>query len=320
MFRKRSPLSKLWLKFTDRAAYKAYKWDLKNFEKDNFYDSYAGSGRLSTLPQIVAAGEANQGELNVSHSGNAGDVIYSLTALKKIHEMTGLKINIFLNLNQPLNMVGFRSHPLGNVMLNEKMAEMLRPLLTAQSYIHGFGVLTDQKIHVNLDFFRSGAFNLINSNSARWSGYQTGVSPDLWKKWLDVTPDLRYRDKIVITRTERYRNTSIDYSFLNRYDNVICVGVESEYHDIKKVLPRIEWVKVDDFYQLASIMAGCKFFIGNQSFPFSVAEALKIPRILEVYYHITNVIPEGENAHDFFFQSHFEWLVEHLNGQSVLKS
>jgi hypothetical protein len=32
---------------------------------------------------------------------------------------------------------------------------------------------------------------------------------------------------------------------------------------------------------------------------------------------VINVVPEGENGHDFFLQDHFEWLVKSLNGDDV---
>jgi hypothetical protein len=40
---------------------------------------------------------------------------------------------------------------------------------------------------------------------------------------------------------------------------------------------------------------------------------LKVPRILEISFEVINVIPEGENGYDFFFQEHFESLVELLD-------
>ena len=49
-----------------------------------------------------------------------------------------------------------------------------------------------------------------------------------------------------------------------------------------------------------------KFFIGNQSIAFPMAEALKVPRLLEAEPLFPVVQPVGKNAYDFYFQSHFE--------------
>ena len=188
---------------------------------------------------------------------------------------------------------------------------MLIPLINSQSYINDCEIYTDEVIDIDLDYFRAGIIPT-NGNIARWCSYITGVSPDLWKKWLDIEPDTAFAESIVIARSGRYRNKAIDYSFLNNYGKLVFIGIESEYVAIKKYLPNIEWIELNDFLQMAQIIAGCRFFIGNQSFPYSVAEALKVRRILEVSYEVINVFPEGENSADFFFQDHFEWLVNNF--------
>ena len=94
---------------------------------------------------------------------------------------------------------------------------------------------------------------------------------------------------------------------------MLFIGIESEYEDMKKSIPELKWHKTNTFLELTQAIAGCKLFIGNQSFPYSLAEGLKCPRILEGYYHVPHVIPEGKNAYDFYFQSHLESLVSRLN-------
>jgi hypothetical protein len=124
---------------------------------------------------------------------------------------------------------------------------------------------------------------------------------------------LAFKDQIILARSERYRNSTISYSFLDGLENVLFIGVKSEYEDMKKEIPNLKWFQTENFLEIAQMIAGCKFFIGNQSFPYSIAEGLKAPRILEAYYHVPHVIPEGENAHDFYYQNHFESLVRQLN-------
>ena len=47
-------------------------------------------------------------------------------------------------------------------------------------------------------------------------------------------------------------------------------------------------------------------FIGNLSFGYALAEALKVPRLLESGPNFPLVYPNGKNGYDFYFQSHFE--------------
>ncbi|MVN21292.1 hypothetical protein [Mucilaginibacter arboris] len=312
MFKKRSLVSKLWLKYKDRNLYKQYKWEQSNYTEQEVLNFFTGSDRLDTQEKIIAVAKEDK-QLNIIHSGNAGDIIYALPTIKKIFELTGVPINFYLRLNQPLIMSGYNSHPMGNVRLNQSMAAMLYPILNLQNYLHKCETYQNQKIHIDLDFFRSKIISQTNSNLARWYSYVTGITPELWKSWLNTESDFSYADKIILARSERYCNSTIDYSFLKNYNNVLFVGVKSEYETMKKIVPNLQWIQVKDFLELTRIIAGCKFFIGNQSFPYSIAEGLKVPRILEAYYHISNVIPEGKNAYDFYFQNHFESLVNQLS-------
>jgi len=311
MFKKLNIFQKLWLKHTNRPLYKDYKWELANYTQQEFNSFITGTNRLTSLEKIRSFAKAH-GFINICHSGNAGDIIYALPTLKQIHLQTGAPVNLFLRLGKPLILSGYKSHPMGNVKLNQKMAEMLIPLIKSQQYINSCQVHGSEPIHIDLDYFHSGNIPLKKGNIARWCSYLTGVSPELWKPWLTVSPDVSYANSIVIARSERYRNHAIDYSFLKNYSNVVFLGVESEYNDIRKAVPNVRWVKINDFTEMAGIIAGARCFIGNQSFPFSLAEAMKVPRVLETSFDIINVVPEGEDGYDFFFQDHLESIVTRL--------
>ncbi|GGH23675.1 hypothetical protein [Mucilaginibacter phyllosphaerae] len=315
MFKKKNLLSKLWLKFTDKPAYKKYKWEMINYRQTQFTDHLIGDNKLNNVNKILDAAKANK-SLNLIHSGNAGDIIYALATIKKIGEITNVPVNLCLKIGRPNHSPFYSSHPVGNVMLNQGMVNNLIPLIQSQPYINNCEVYTDQPIHIDLDYFRSGTVPL-NGNIARWYSYITGVSPVLWKPWLTIDADKSYADTIVMARSGRYQNRAIDYSFLNAYPKVVFIGIESEYKDLLPVIPNLQWKPVTDFLELAQVVAGCRLFIGNQSFPFSVAEALKVPRILEVSYEIINVVPEGEGSHDFFYQEHLEYLVKELTNEAI---
>jgi hypothetical protein len=310
MFKKRNILSKLWLKTTNRFAYKEYKWDLQNYKNLQFTSHLTGSGKLNTIQKIKATA-LKAGCLNILHSGNAGDIIYALATIKRISEVTSVPVNMYLRLNRPNNLPNYNSHPVGNVMLNNKMASLLIPLINAQPYINSCQVFADEEIHIDMDYFRAGILPM-QGNIARWVGYITGVNAELWKPWLTVEPNHQYDNSVIIARSGRYQNTSINYRYLQKFRSLYFMGIESEYQDMKQYLPNIEWLPVQDFLQMARIIAGCKFFIGNQSFPFSIAEGLKARRMLELSLEIINVVPEGQYAHDFLFQDHFESLVDQL--------
>ena len=64
-------------------------------------------------------------------------------------------------------------------------------------------------------------------------------------------------------------------------------------------MPDLRFKPVTDFLEMAIIVNSCKLFIGNQSFPFALAEAMKVKRLLEVYYKAPNVGVQGKNGSEF---------------------
>ena len=113
-------------------------------------------------------------------------------------------------------------------------------------------------------------------------------------------------------RSLRRQNQFIDYSFLKSYKNIIFIGLENEFNDLKKKISNLEYYNSKDFLELSAIIKNAKLFIGNLSFGYALAEGLKVPRLLESGPNFPFVYPNGENAYDFYFQEHFENLVKRL--------
>ena len=310
---KPNPVKKLWLKLTNKEKYKQYKRYGSHHKLTSRLSRFVDAG-YDTTPAELTEKARSYNEVNVLHSGNAGDIIYSLPLIQKLHEILNKPVNLIFKINEPLEIGNGYEHPLGAVMLNVKMVEGLMPLLIAQPYINNVAIFEKQEILLDLTLFRKAGFALDKGNIARWSFFTTGITPNLGTAWLQVKPDKSFANTIILARSSRYNNHLIDYSFLSKYEKVIFVGVKSEFEEMKKAIPDLQWHQVKDFLEMAEIIAGCKLFIGNQSFPYAIAEALKVKRLLEVFYQIPNVLPEGENGFDFCFQKHLEWLTATLAG------
>ncbi len=289
-FKKLNPIQKFLLKKSDRKKYQEYKI-LK---------------LIHEAPPINFVMPEKE-DVYLKHSGNSGDVIYALPSIYEI--ASGKKAHVRLCINVPHGLGKDVFHPLGSVMLNEKMAGMLKPLLMYQPEIASCEILTDEKIDADLDLIR--AYPLLKGlgNIARWYFYIFGIQTDLSKPWLQAPKDARYKDTIVIARSHRYRNPEIDFGFLQEYGKLLFVGIKEEYEDMKKMIPHLEHKPVKDFLELATIINSCRLFIGNQSFPFSIAEGLKVKRVLEACYYCPNVNVEGPNGYDFCYQQPFEKTV-----------
>ncbi|WP_407429638.1 hypothetical protein [Arcticibacter sp.] len=310
VFVKKGPIEKLYLKLSNYNAYRQYKQELRSYELKN---QKKNNSRRPVKNIHVVKSLKEKAELRVLHSGHAGDIIYALPTLKKIAELKTARINVYLKVGQAAALPShYHTHPQGMFLLNDNMANNLIPLIQDQPYIQHCSVYNNEEIDIDLDAFRDGIFNVSSGSIPKWYGYVTGVNPDLWKKWIFVEQDNVAKDSIIISRSARYLNQNIDFSFLDKYDRIKFIGLQSEYDTISKAIKKVEWIQIKDFAEMASIICGCRLFIGNQSLPYALAEALKVPRILEVFPDAPNVVPEGPNGYDYYLQEHLELLVDRL--------
>jgi hypothetical protein len=294
-------IKRIFVKYTDKQAYAVYK--------QNRRDQYL----LDRIRQVNSepVDLVYKSDYSFKHSGNCGDLIYSLPAMLALADQThDSRIHLYLRTNQKAPYLGTAKHPLGNVTLNEEMARMIKPLLLSQNKITTCELYADQDIDFDLDKIREYPFHYDRGNIARWYFLIFPVSYDLSSPWLFVEPSSITGNSIVIARSSRYRMPYIDYSFLRKYPNVCFVGLAEEYLEMKQQIPSLRFLETCNFYELATLISGSRLFIGNQSFPFSIAEALKVNRLLEVCYKIPNVIVSGRNGFDFCFQKQFEYLVK----------
>jgi len=295
-----SKLRRILLKLRDRERYYELKDDAKRFKFVEQFEAF----KLPEMP-VIAAGQ----RASFKHSGNAGDIIYALPSLRMLAGEQGAKLSLALNV--PMRDRKLK-HPLGGVQLNQKMYDMLTPLLSRQDYIKELAVYDGTPVDYDLDVFRDAPFRMDRLGICRWYFYLFGIACDLSKPWLKVEPDPAYKDRIVVARSKRYRNLTFSYKFLQQYGAPVFVGLADEYEDFRSQVPQAEWVEVNDFHQLARIIAGSRLFIGNQSFPYSIAEGLKVPRVLELDPGMPNVVPAGEHGYDVLYQRRFESVVERL--------
>lgn len=151
----------------------------------------------------------------------------------------------------------------------------LLPLLLSQPFISS-AVVTPKKRGTDLDAIRTSGLNLSFGHIPNYYLQTFGVEADLSQPWLSVTPDERFRDAIIVQRTQRYRNEKIELTPLRRH-LVIFLGTWEEYQATKIG----EFAEFKDCLAIARAIAGCRLFVGNKSLGNAIAEALKVPRILE---------------------------------------
>lgn len=254
--------------------------------------------------------------ITFKHSGNAGDIVYSLWSIYRACYDNNETAIIYLNLNQPANYAPGFIHPLGNVMLNEQIAAMLKPFLLRFNFVEAVLIYKNQKIDYDLDKFRSIGLNLGAGDIKRWYGY---AYPELMPFMYSIDHEYRHTDKqdepngLIWGRTQRYQNGQIDFSILNKTNELrYFIGVDAEFEQASRVVNGLIRSKIKDFEQAAILIETCKLFIGNQSVLFAIAEAIEAPRALEVYFGCPNVIP-SYGAYELFNQQGLEYALKQNN-------
>lgn len=252
-------------------------------------------------------------------SSPSGDLISVLAGIKQMCNSSDAKATIYQRLNMEGISYDGAIHPYEKdnvpVCFNEYTYEMMKPLLESQSYINSFEVYNGEKVDIDIDLIRLERFtNQPKGSLNRWPFYVfPEMTTDLSKPWLEI--ESNPNQHIIINFTRRHRNNFITYYFLNKYKNrILFVGLEQEYKWFcNQWNLDISYLPVKNFYELAQYINGCSFFAGCQSFCYQLAEALKVPRVLELFPLLPNVIPTGGEAYDFYHQEAVEFYFDKLN-------
>lgn len=208
----------------------------------------------------------------------------------------------------------------GGITLLQEDLNRIKPLLMALDYIEDVRPYNNEKVAVNLDEImmnpRAKEINIPYGDLPRWYSLTwPDMASDLSKPWieLDDRVHLVNQDKIIVSRSARSHNPNISYKFLEQYaDRILFIGHEDEHRSFCNYFP-VTHYKVNDFLEMAFLIKSAKFFVGNQSFPFALAEAMKVPRVLEIYSPLPHINPAGENAFSYYYQGAFEYYVTKLD-------
>ena len=300
-------IQKYYYKLFNNKKYKKLK-DQSKIEKsveifENEYKSYLYGIRNKIK---------NNKKISFLHSGHLGDLVYALAVVQELSKDHECHFYIQSNKKIP---VEYYKHPAGSVYIDDRMLNLFLPLMKKQKFINKVEKYNGQEIDVNFDIFRTLPVN-IHFNSPRWYFHITGVQVELAIPYLDVMPHDVIKNKIVIHRTFRHRNQFINYKFLQDYRDLVFVGTKDEYEDLKKDIKNLEIYDCKDYLDMARVIKSCKFFIGNQSVAYPIAEALKVPRILEAEPNFPVVQPIGKNSFDFYYQPDFEKWCQYRNNKN----
>lgn len=102
--------------------------------------------------------------------------------------------------------------------------------------------------------------------------------------WISV-PEVRRESAVVFSRSTRYHNPLFPWTqIVSKYgkDAVFC-GLPEEHQEFARRFGPVPFLPTHNFMELAKVIGGCDLFVGNQSCPHMIAEAMKKNVILECW-------------------------------------
>ena len=229
------------------------------------------------------------------HSGTLGDLIYSLSIVKKMAQRDVLFKVAIGNIENCVAQYGYRPDevaPEHRGRFTEQDFEWLLPLLRRQPYIETVGRWYPGELEadVDLDRFRGTLFRGFEGNYVQ--AYHLAFNlpfkmSDYDTPWLEADP---VKTKpIVVSRTSRYRDLQAGDAYWQSIvadadlaNNGIFVGTAAEHRDFETTMGiTIPYHPVNDFLELANIVAGAELVMANQNFVYSLAMGLGKDTVLE---------------------------------------
>lgn len=232
------------------------------------------------------------------HSGDLGDIIYSLPVLKTLG---GGVLFLSPDCRHP-----YPRAP--RVSLNHPLANLLTPFLEMQPYVwqskftSDLPHSTDVDLNAFRDYYRDHKPNEVKSLfRMHLDTYGLDFPED--QPWLSVDAVTRVPGRpIVVNRTPRYRNLHFPWlGLIRRYgEKMVFVGLEGEAEEFHRLAAaagcKIPWLKTPDLASLARVIDGAAVFIGNQSTPMALALGLGKNVIQECWQGNANCLFKRSNA------------------------
>jgi hypothetical protein len=220
--------------------------------------------------------------INYVVGGRMGDFFQVMYVVQQNFKQTGNAGNVYITNDLTYGGDAF-TKPL-EVLYNE-----LLPIMNQQEYINKFEILNNQITrYVNLNNWRLPQnlkpenfpwINLFNNVYLKECVNKLTYQP--WIKYSGV--DLRFDNKVVIHRAHyRITENKINWEQLIRDNDCVFVGfdtIQYEKFPYKHMLP---FHKMETISEFCSILNGCKFYVGNQTGPLSIAHAMDTPRLAEL--------------------------------------
>lgn len=203
-----------------------------------------------------------------SHTGDIGDIIYSLALAK----YTGCDHYILCQTRGPQRN-----------MINQAAFDFIAPLLKNQSYI------SNTIFHKDLyptkgNEFRKWLrwFNIAESHFYAFGHAKEDTLNFIRRNtWIEAEP--KKIKRILVSKTGRYVNNNLNFDLLKDFhkDDLGFIGTEREYLDFQDYSKiKLDHVKIGSMLEMAEVIAGAELMVCNPSSPCAVSQSAGTPTII----------------------------------------
>lgn len=253
--------SEFGIRFASLDAATSFGAELEPYGKEFGFHSF-----ITPLPDGVNR------PLVFNHSGDFGDIIYSLAGIKAVG-------------GGVLILTPGHKYPTRQ-LLDEKQFANIAPLLRIQDYVFQTVWYGAKPAHTDYDLnaFREKYQRDESLFSQFLRVCRTDFPQD--KPWLAVDLPVMIAERdIVVSRSLRYRNLLFPWQKLvNKYKaRMIFVGTEMEHADFIRRFGYIPHYKTQTLLDVARVIQGAAFMIGNQSCPMAIALGLGVNVVQETW-------------------------------------
>ena len=224
-----------------------------------------------------------------SHSGNMGDLLYSLYMVTELSEHLGMPAWLHLQTNVHFD-YSYQTHPNGDVGFTQANVEFMRPLLETIPLIRkitfGDEIPPHDGVAVDLSMFRRISIDLLAGNLPRYyyNLVNLHLPQDLSRQLISVEPDYSLRDRIVLVHSTRYCNALLKLDGLAKYrDRLVFMGLKAEHEAFCSKWFDVEYRGISNALEFARLLRGSGGIISNQNGLYAIAELMKVPRVILSY-------------------------------------
>ncbi len=246
-------------------------------------------------------------KLRFRHSGDLGDLIYALAPLR-----ARTSSELYLSCEHQAHMRALqaegypsRAFPISGIKedgsaagLTVSSIKFLLPLLELQNYLTKVDVWNrDQVVDCDIDRWRVRAkTDFLCESLAESQGRVMGVSgvEHLKNAWIFLEPGRKRATspKIAFSRSLRYRNPKFPWRLIYGQwrKKAVFVGTKSEHEAFTQEVGPLPYLYFENAREMAECFQGLSLFVGNQSFPLSLALGLGCRTLQETSPWVPNCV------------------------------